>query len=188
MRMRTRRKWWYWGMWVALPCGWVRLCGLRRPAPRPLRGGWRACPRAAHPQLPNGHLSQPFHPRMRTVPVCSVGDTTEAEMKGYGLAALVPLATVHLSPPSGGAGDTGVPGRGTKGVATAHLQIELSEFNPKNLPEWAEGFSEFFLLTGQQHADVRTKCTLIKKLCKSKKFLQRQVRPLSGTAPTGATS
>ena len=26
----------------------------------------------------------PFHPRVMTVPVCSVDDTTEAEMKGYG--------------------------------------------------------------------------------------------------------
>ena len=43
------------------------------------------------------------------------------------------------------------------------------------MPEWAEEFSEFLLLTGQQHADVRTKCTLIKKSCK-KKFLQRQVK------------
>ena len=32
------------------------------------------------------------------------------------------------------------------------------------------------LLTGQQHADVRTKCTFIKKSCK-KKFLQRQFKP-----------
>ena len=31
------------------------------------------------------------------------------------------------------------------------------------------------LLTGQQHADVRTKCMLIKKSCK-KKFLQRQIK------------
>ena len=31
------------------------------------------------------------------------------------------------------------------------------------------------LVAGQQHADVRTKCTLIKKLCK-KKFLQRQLK------------
>ena len=46
---------------------------------------------------------------------------------------------------------------------------------PKNLPEWAEELSEFLLLTGQQHADVRTKCTLIKKPCK-KKFPQRQVK------------
>ena len=86
----------------------------------------------------------PFHPRVRTVPVCSVGDTTEAEMKGYGLPAVAPLATVYLLPPSGGTGDTGVPGRGTKAIATATLQIELPEFDPKNPPEWAEEFSEIF--------------------------------------------
>ena len=63
----------------------------------------------------------PFHARVRTVPVCSVGDTTEAEMKGYGLSALAPLATVHPSPLSGGTGDTGVLGRGTKAIATANL-------------------------------------------------------------------
>ena len=39
----------------------------------------------------------PFHPGVRTVPVCSVGDTTETEMKGDGLAALAPLGTVHPS-------------------------------------------------------------------------------------------
>ena len=96
-------------------------------------------------------------------------------MEDYGLAALAPLATVYPSLPSGGKGDTGVPGRGTKGIATANLQIEPPEFDPKNLPEWAEEFSEFLPLTGQQHADVRTKCTLIEKSCK-KKFLQRQVK------------
>ena len=114
----------------------------------------------------------PFHPRVRTVPVCTIRDSTEAEMEGYGLAALAPLATVYPSPPSGGKGDTGVPGRGMKGIAAANLQMELPEFDPKNLPEWAEEFSEFLLLTGQQHADVRTTCTLIKKSCK-KRFLQR---------------
>ena len=117
----------------------------------------------------------PFHPRVRTVPVSTIGDSTEAEMEGYGLAALAPFSTVYPSSPSGGKGDTGVPGRGTKGIATASLQIELPEFDPKNSPEWAEEFSEFLLLSGQQHADVRTKCTLIKKSCK-KKFLQRQVK------------
>ena len=117
----------------------------------------------------------PFHPPVRTVPVCSIDDTTEAEMKGYGLAAMAPLATVYRSPPSHGAGDPGVPGRGTKAIATANLQIELPEFDTKNLPEWGEEFSEFWLLTGQQHADVRTKCTFIKKSCK-KKCLQRQVK------------
>ena len=63
----------------------------------------------------------------------------------------------------------------TKGIATANLQIELPQFDPKNVPEWAEEVSEFLLLTGQQHADVQTKCTLIKKSCK-KKFLQRQLK------------
>ena len=128
--------------------------------------GFRSCPKNTCPS--------PFHPRVRTVPVGSVGDTTEAEMKGYGSAALAPLATVYPSPPSGGTGDIGVPGRGTKAIATANLQIELSEFHPKHLPEWAEELSELFLLTGQQNADVGTKCTLIQKSCK-KRFLQRQV-------------
>ena len=76
-----------------------------------------------------------FHTRVRTVPVCSVGDTTEAEMKGYGLAALAPLATVYPSPPSGGTGEPGVPGRGRKAIATANLQIEVPKFDPKNQPQ-----------------------------------------------------
>ena len=77
---------------------------------------------------------RPFHTRVRTVPVCSVGDTTEADMKGFDLSALAPLATVHPSPLSGAPGDTGVPGRGTKAIATANLRIELPELDPKNLP------------------------------------------------------
>ena len=52
-------------------------------------------------------------------------------MKGYGLSALAPLATVHPSALSGGTGDTGVPGGGTKAIATAKLQIKLPEFDPK---------------------------------------------------------
>ena len=84
-------------------------------------------------------------------------------MKSYGLAALEPLATTHPSPPSGGTGDPGVPDRGEKAIATANLHIKLPEFDPKHSPEWAEEFSEFLLLTGQQRSDVRTKCTLIKK-------------------------
>ena len=62
-----------------------------------------------------------------------------------------------------------------KAIATANIQIEHPALDPKNVPEWAEELSEFFLLVGQQHADVRTKCTLIEKWCK-KKFLQRQVK------------
>ena len=63
--------------------------------------------------------SSPFHPRVRTVPVCSAGDTTEAQMKSYGLAALAPFATTYPSASSGGTGDLGVPGRGMKAIATA---------------------------------------------------------------------
>ena len=115
---------------------------------------------------PMDNCPGPFHPGVRTVPVCIVGDTTEAEMKGYGLAALAPLATVYPSPASGGTGDPGVPGRETKVIATVNLQIEVPELDPKKLPDWAEEFSESLLFTGQQHADVRTKCTLIKKSSK----------------------
>ena len=46
MRIKTRRKWWFWEMRVALSCGRVWVCGPRRPLLRPRRGGWRACPRA----------------------------------------------------------------------------------------------------------------------------------------------
>ena len=37
---------------------------------------------------PMDTFPSPFHPGVKTVPVYSVGDTTEAEMKGYGLAAV----------------------------------------------------------------------------------------------------
>ena len=109
------------------------------------------------------------------MPVCSVGNTTEAEIKSYGLDALAPLATTHTSPSSGGTGDPGVRGRGTNATATANLQIEFPEFDLKNVHERAQEFSEFLHLTGQQHANVSTKCTLIKKSCK-RKILQRGVK------------
>ena len=56
----------------------------------------------------------PFHPRVRTVPLFSERNTTEAEMKSCALAALAPLATTHHSPPLGGTGDLSVPRRGSK--------------------------------------------------------------------------
>ena len=58
----------------------------------------------------------PYHPRERTLAVCNVGEPTEAEMKSYGLAALAPLAIMHPCAPSGGTGNPGVPGRGTKAI------------------------------------------------------------------------
>ena len=48
-------------------------------------------------------------------------------------------------------------------------------FDPKDLPKWAEEFSQFILLTSHLHADVKTKCVLIQKLYKTK-FLQQQVK------------
>ena len=105
----------------------------------------------------------PFRPGVRTVPVCSAGNTTETEMRSYALAALALLATTHPSAPAGGMGDPGVASRGTKAIATEHLRINLPDFEPNNLPGLAWEISEWLLLTGEQHADIRTKCALIKK-------------------------
>ena len=63
---------------------------------------------------------------------------TETEKKG--LSALAPLAGVS-PPPSGltpGGGKMGKP------IAQANIRLELLEFDPKNLPEWAEEFVSFF--------------------------------------------
>ena len=96
-------------------------------------------------------------------------------MKGYGLAALAPLATVYPSPPSGGTGDPGVPGRKRNALATANLHIELREVpSQKICRSGLRSFPFFILLTSQQHADARMKYTLIKMLCK-RQFFQRQV-------------
>ena len=92
---------------------------------------------------------------------------TETEKRG--LSALAPLAGVSPSP-SGltpGAGMIGRP------IARANIQLEVPQFDPKNLPEWAEEFAEFLLLTGQFHVDVATKCSLLnaparRKFCKSR--------------------
>ena len=107
---------------------------------------------------------------VRTLPVCNVGDPSGAWMKSYGLAALAPLAITHPSPRPCVTGDTCRLGRGMNAIATANHQIDLSEFDSKMLPERAEEFSEFLLLTVSPHADIRTWCTLMKTSCK-KKFL-----------------
>ena len=104
---------------------------------------------------------------------------TETEKRG--LSALAPLARVP-PPPSGltsGGGKSGRP------IAQANIQLELPEFDPKNLPEWAEELAEFLLLTGQSHVAVATKCSLLKRSCK-KKFLQKQVKQIVKTCSTWA--
>ena len=118
---------------------------------------------------------RPFDLRVGIVFVCNVGDASEAKMKSHGLGALAPLAISPASPPSSGTGSIGGLGRVTKAMATANLEIELPEFNPKNLREWGEDFTEGLLLHVQQYIAVNTKCTVMKKSCK-KKFLQRQVK------------
>ena len=123
----------------------------------------------------------PFHPRPRTVPIAELQDVRVTETEKRGLSALAPLAGVR-PPPSGltrGGGKSGRP------IAQASIQLELPECNPKNLPEWAEEFAEFLLLTGQSHVDVATKCSLLKHSCK-KKLLQKQVKQIVKTCSTWA--
>ena len=85
---------------------------------------------------------------------------TETEKRG--LSALAPLAGVSPSGLTPGDGETSRP------IAQANIQLELPEFDPKNLSRWAEEFAEFLLLTGQSHVVVATKCSLLKCLCKKK--------------------
>ena len=92
-----------------------------------------------------------------------------------------------LAPPAGvsPSGLTPVVGKTGRPIAQANIQLELPEFDPKNLPEWAEEFAQFLLLAGQSHVDVATKCSLLKRSCK-KKFLQKQVKHIVKTCSTWA--
>ena len=71
------------------------------------------------------------------------GPVTQTEKRG--LSALAPRAGVSPSGLTPGGAKTGRP------IAQANIQLELPEFDPKNLPKWAEEFAEFLLLTGQSH-------------------------------------
>ena len=126
--------------------------------------------------LPKVNCPSPFHPRARTVPIAELQDVPVTETEKRGLSSLAPLAGVS-PPPSGltaGGGKIGRP------IAQANIQLEVPEVDPKNLPEWAEEFAGFLLLTGQSHVDVATKCSLLKRSCK-KKFLQKQVKQIVKT-------
>ena len=129
--------------------------------------------------LPKVTCPSPFHPRARIVPMADLQDVPVTEIERRGLSALAPLAGVSPSGLTPGGGKTGRP------IAQANIQLELPEFDPKNLPEWAEEFAEFLLLTGQSHVDVATKCSLLKRSCK-KKFLQKQVKQIVKTCSTWA--
>ena len=101
----------------------------------------------------------PFHPGARTVPIAELQDVPVTETEKSGLTALAPLAGVS-PPPSGLTSGGGKSGRRT---AQKNIRLELPEFDPKNLPDWAEEFAEFPLVTGKSHVDVATKCSLLKR-------------------------
>ena len=129
--------------------------------------------------LPKVTCPSPFHPRARTVPIAELQDVPVTETEKRGLSALVPLAGVSPSP----SGLTPALGKMGRPIAQANIRLELPDLDPKNLPEWAEEFAEFLLLTGQSHVDVATKCSLLKHSC-GKKFLQKQVKQIVKTCST----
>ena len=96
-------------------------------------------------------------------------------MKGYGLSALAPLATVHPSPLSGGTGDPRVPGRGRKAIATANLQIELLSSIPKTCLKVLKSFLNFCFSRVSNMLMSVLNARSSEKSCK-KTFLQRQIK------------
>ena len=112
--------------------------------------------------LPKVTCPSPFHPCARTVPIAELQDVPLTETEKRGLTALAPLAIVPLLP----SGLTPGGGKSGKPIAQANIELDLPEFDPENLPEWAEEFAEFPLLTGQSHVEVAAKCSLLKRSCK----------------------
>ena len=123
----------------------------------------------------------PFHPRARTVPIAELQDVPVTETEKKGLTAPATLAGVSALP----SGLTPWAGKSSKPFAQANIQLELPDFDPKNLLEWAEEFAEFVLLTSQSHVDVATRCSLLRRSCK-KKILQKQVKQIVKTCSTWA--
>ena len=116
--------------------------GIMEPLPKPAllspSGGWSTLAddlkrSRVSRLLPKVTCPSPFHPRARTVPIAKLQDVPVTETEKRGLSALAPLAGVSPSP----SGLT--PGGGKMGrpIAQANIQLELPEFDPKSLPEWA---------------------------------------------------
>ena len=95
-----------------------------------------------------------FHSRATTVPIAELQDVSVTDTEKRGLSALAPLASVY--PPPSGLTPGG--GKGGRPIAQANIQLELPEFEPKSLPEWAEEVAEFLFLAGSSHVDVATRC------------------------------
>ena len=88
--------------------------------------------------LPKVSGPSPFHARARTVPIAELQDVPVTETEKRGPTALAPLASRPTPPsdPTSGGGKSG------KSIAQANIQLDLPEFDPTNLPRWAEEFSE----------------------------------------------
>ena len=102
---------------------------------------------------------------------------TETEKRG--LSALAPLAGVLPSGLTPGDGKTGRP------IAQANIQLELPEFDPKNLPKWAEEFADF------SFADWPIPCgcghqMLTAETLMQKQILQKQVKQIVKACSTWA--
>ena len=87
--------------------------------------------------LPKVTCPSSFHPRARTVPIAELQDVPVTETEKRGLSALAALAGVP-PPPS-----ALIPGGGRIGrpIPQGNIQLELPEFDPKDLPELAEEFA-----------------------------------------------
>ena len=167
---------------ISQPCLRIKVkLGITEPLPKPALAspgpGWSTLAEDLKRSrvsrlLPKVTCPSPFHPRARTVPIAELQDVLLTETEKRGLTALAPLVGVP-PPPSGltpGGGKSGKP------IAQANVQLELPEFDPKNLPEWAEEFAEFLLLTGQSHVHVATKCSLFET------FMQKEIFAKTGEA------
>ena len=90
--------------------------------------------------LPKVTSPSPFHPRATAVPIAELQDVPVTETEKRGLTALAPLAgRPPLSSDSTSAG-----GKSGKSIAQANIQLELAEFDPKNMPEWERNWPSFF--------------------------------------------
>ena len=90
--------------------------------------------------LPKVTCPSPFHPRARTVPIAKLQDVPVTETEKRGLSALAPLAGVSPLP----SGLTPAGGKMGSPSAQANIQLELLEFDLKNLPNGQKNLLSFF--------------------------------------------
>ena len=159
--------------------------GITEPLPKPALAspspGWSTLAEDLKPSwvsrlLPKVNCCSPFRPRVRTVPIAELQDVPVTATEKRSLGALAAL--VGIPPPTSGLTPGG--GKGGRPIAQANIRLELPEFDPKHLPDLAQDFAEFLLLTGQSHVDVATKCSLLKRSCK-KDFLQKHLKHIVKT-------